>query len=103
MNVLARKTCAAAAISVFPPLLLIACSHAAKPVPPPVTLGFCGSNPQTMPDVVLVVCNTNDITARNLIWSDWESQPQPQRVRQRLICAPTRIAPAATIPRSLSK
>ena len=24
-----------------------------------------------MPDVVLVVCNTDDITARNLIWSDW--------------------------------
>lgn len=56
MNVLARKTCAAAAISMFPLLLLTACSHAAKPVPPPVTLGFCGSSPQTMPDVVLVVC-----------------------------------------------
>jgi hypothetical protein len=71
MNVLVRKTRAAAAISMFPLLLLIACGHAAKPVPPPVTLGFCGSNPQTMPNVVLVVCNTNDITARNLIWSDW--------------------------------
>ena len=39
--------------------------------PPPVTLGFCGSNPQVMPDVVLVVCNTNDITGRNLIWAGW--------------------------------
>lgn len=52
-------------------LLLTACSHAAKPVPPPVTLGFCGSNPQARPTVVLVVCNTDDITARNLVWSDW--------------------------------
>jgi hypothetical protein len=54
--------------------LLSACSHATKPVPPPlalVTLGFCGSNLQAMPDVVLVICNTNDITARNLIWSGW--------------------------------
>jgi hypothetical protein len=71
MNVLAGKTRAVLAISMFPLLLLTACSHATKPVPPPVTLGFCGSNPQMRPDVVLVVCNTDDITARNLVWSDW--------------------------------
>jgi hypothetical protein len=71
MNVLAGKIRAAAAISTLPLLLLAACSHATKPVPPPVTLGFCGSDQQTTPDVVLVVCNTDDITARNLIWSDW--------------------------------
>ncbi len=53
------------------PSLLTACGHAAKPVPPPVTLGFCGSNPEVRPDVVLVVCDTDDITARSLIWSDW--------------------------------
>jgi hypothetical protein len=53
------------------PLLLTACSHAAKPVPPSVMLGFCGSTLQVKPDVVLVVCNTNDITARNLTWSGW--------------------------------
>jgi hypothetical protein len=70
INVLAEKTPAVVATLMFL-LLLTACSHAAKPVPPPVTLGFCGSNPQVMPDVVLVVCNTDDITARNLIWSDW--------------------------------
>lgn len=71
MNVSAGKTRAIVAISMFPLLFLTACSHATKPVPPPVALGFCGSNPQVMPDVVLVVCNTDDITARNLIWADW--------------------------------
>jgi hypothetical protein len=69
--VLAGKTRAVVAIFMFPLLLLTACSHAAKPVPPLVTLGFCGSNPQVRPDVVLVVCNTDDITARNLMWLDW--------------------------------
>jgi hypothetical protein len=55
-----------------PLLLLVACSHAPRPAPPPlVTLGYCGSSPQVRPDVVLVVCNTNDITAENLTWSDW--------------------------------
>jgi len=70
-SVRAGKACAVVATLMF---LLSACSHATKPVPPPValvTLGFCGSNLQAMPDVVLVVCNTNDITARNLIWSGW--------------------------------
>jgi len=67
MNVLAGKTRAIVAISMFPLLLLTACSHVTKPVSPPVALGFCGSNPQVMPGVVLVVCNTDDITARNLI------------------------------------
>jgi hypothetical protein len=68
-----KKTAMAAAL--LPSLLLpVACSHAPEPVRspgPPVTLGYCGSNPQVRPDVVLVVCNTNDITAENLTWSDW--------------------------------
>jgi hypothetical protein len=64
-----------AAAALLVPLLLAACSHAAvKPSPPPVTLGYCGSNPQVMPDVVLVVCSTDDITAENLVWSDWGAQ-----------------------------
>jgi len=63
---------AVVAALMFPLLLLMACSHAApKPAPAPVTLGFCGGNPQVRPDVVLVVCDTDDITARNLAWSDW--------------------------------
>lgn len=71
MNLLAGKTPAVVVILMFPLLLLTACSHATKPVPPPVTLGFCGNNLQVRPDVVLVVCNTDDITAQKLIWSDW--------------------------------
>lgn len=61
---------AAVMVSLF---LLAGCGHAARtnPAPPPVTLGYCGSDPQVRPDVVLVVCDTNDITAENLTWSDW--------------------------------
>jgi hypothetical protein len=61
----------AVVVALMFPLLLTACSHAAKPVPPSVTLGFCGSSLQVKPDVVLVVCNTNDITASNLTWLGW--------------------------------
>ena len=50
--------------------LLAACSHAA-PGPPPVTMSYCGVSPQVRPDVVLVVCDTNDITARDLSWTAW--------------------------------
>ena len=70
MIVRAGKTTAVVAASISV-LLLTACSHAAKPVPPSVMLGFCGYALQVKPDVVLVVCNTNDITARNLTWSGW--------------------------------
>jgi hypothetical protein len=75
-NALARKTTGVrrAVTALMLPLLLAACSQAAKPVPPPVTLGFCGSSPEVMPDVVLVVCSTDDITATNLVWSDWGTQ-----------------------------
>jgi hypothetical protein len=55
-------------------LSLAACGHPAGPVPPgppPVTMAFCGGDAQVRPDVVLVVCNTNDITARNLTWTAW--------------------------------
>lgn len=71
MNVLASRTAAIAATLLVPLLLLVACSHASRPLPPPVTLSFCGYTPQVRPDVVLVVCNTGDITARNLVWSGW--------------------------------
>jgi len=63
------------AVALMLPLLLTACSHAAaRPALSPVTLGDCGGNPQVMPDVVLVVCATDDITAENLVWSDWGTQ-----------------------------
>ena len=51
----------------LPVLPLAACGHAAAPAPPPVTLSFCGNAPEPMPAVVQVVCNTGDITARNLV------------------------------------
>jgi hypothetical protein len=73
-GVLAYRTGVAVAAALLPLLLLTACSHAAqpaRPASPPVTLGYCGSNLQVRPDVVLVVCNTDDITAVNLVWSDW--------------------------------
>lgn len=51
--------------------LLAACGHAAAPAPPPVTLSYCGVSPQVRPDVVLVVCDTNDVSARDLTWTAW--------------------------------
>jgi hypothetical protein len=54
-------------------LFLAGCSHSAAPVPPAVTMSFCGSGPQPMPTVVEVICNTDDITARNLVWAAWGS------------------------------
>lgn len=71
-----KATAIVTALMVTLLMLVVACSHAAKPrpAPPPVTLGYCGSHPQVKPDVVLVVCNTNDITAENLTWSDWGTQ-----------------------------
>ena len=74
MSLPAGKTTAVVAALMSPLLLLVACSRAPRPQPPPpppVTLGYCGSSPQVRPDVVLVVCYTNDITAENLTWSDW--------------------------------
>jgi hypothetical protein len=69
---LAGKKRVIVAMLAFSLLFLTACSDAPSPVPPPpVMLGFCGSSPQVRPDVVTVVCNTDDITAKNLIWSDW--------------------------------
>jgi hypothetical protein len=71
MNVPASRTAAIAATLLVLLLLLAACSPAGRPVPPPVTLSFCGYAPQVRPDVVLVVCGTDDITAGNLVWSGW--------------------------------
>jgi hypothetical protein len=71
MNLSASRTAAIAATLLVPLLLLVACSHAGRPLPSPVTLSFCGFTPQVRPDVVLVVCGTDDITARNLVWSGW--------------------------------
>jgi hypothetical protein len=71
VNMLARAMRRAAVTALLPLLFLSACSHAAAPVSPPVTLSFCGSDPQMTPTVVEVICNTDDITARNLVWTAW--------------------------------
>ncbi len=62
---------AAVAAGLFPLLALTACSQAAAPGPPPVTMAFCGGGAQVQPDVVIVVCDTGDITARDLKWTAW--------------------------------
>jgi hypothetical protein len=51
--------------------LIAGCGGAAAPVRPAVTLSFCGNGPQPTPTVVQVVCNTDDITARDLAWTAW--------------------------------
>jgi hypothetical protein len=66
-----RRAAALTALTVLVLLLLSACGQAARPVPPPVTMSFCGGDPQVMPAVVLVVCDTNDIIAVDLRWAGW--------------------------------
>jgi hypothetical protein len=72
----AGRTVRAVAGAVLVALALAGCGHAAAkpappPGPPPVSLGYCGSDLQVRPDVVLVVCNTDDITAMDLAWTGW--------------------------------
>jgi hypothetical protein len=57
--------------------LLAACSHAATPAPAAVTMSYCGVSPQVKPGVVLVVCDTNDVTARDLTWRAWGAWGTP--------------------------
>lgn len=64
----------AAVAALFPVLCLVACAHAAAPVRPSVTMALCGGDPQAMPTVVQVICNTDDLTARNLVWTSWGKQ-----------------------------
>ena len=65
---LVRHAVAAALCSL---LLVAGCGHSGPPVPPAVTMSFCGGGPQAAPAVVEVICDTDDITARNLAWTDW--------------------------------
>ena len=67
----ARMMYRAANAALLSVLILAGCSHSAAPVPPAVTMSFCGSDPQPAPTVVEVICNTDDITARNLVWTAW--------------------------------
>jgi hypothetical protein len=65
-----------AAIGLLAAACIAGCSQSAAPAPAPpappaVTLAFCGGDAQPAPAVVDVVCNTDDITARNLRWTSW--------------------------------
>ncbi len=65
----ARMTRIAAAALLLP-LLLAACAQGGpRPAPAPVRLTTCGGAAQRQPSIVKVVCETDDITARNLRWS----------------------------------
>ena len=68
---LASTPRAAAVTALLSLLLLTACGQEARPAAPPVTMSFCGYSPQVRPDVVVVVCETADITARDLRWTAW--------------------------------
>ena len=68
---LASTPRAAAVTALLSLLLLTACGQEARPAAPPVTMSFCGYSPQVRPDVVVVVCETADITARDLKWTAW--------------------------------
>ncbi len=78
-------------------LFLAGCSHSAVPVPAAVTMSFCGSDPQPMPTVVEVICNTDDITARNLVWAAWGKPTATAKGMAVEICALTWIATPAPI------
>jgi hypothetical protein len=66
-----------AAIGLLAGPLIAGCGQPASTAPgpapstPSVTLAFCGGSGQPAPDVIDVVCNTDDITARNLHWTSW--------------------------------
>lgn len=68
---LARMTRMAAATLMLP-LLLTACAQGGpKGAPASVGLADCGGPAQRQPSLLQVVCETDDITARNLRWSGW--------------------------------
>jgi hypothetical protein len=51
--------------------VLAGCGSATRPAAPAVTLGFCGSQQQAEPDVIVIVCQNNDINAEDLTWTSW--------------------------------
>jgi hypothetical protein len=52
-----RASIAALFSVLFSVPFLAGCGHSAAPVPPAVTLSFCGGDPQPAPTVVEVICN----------------------------------------------
>ena len=74
MEISSRNTRAIVAVLCLPLLLLAACSRASESGPPPVRIGYCGLKPQVRPDVIVVTCTNDSITAINLKWSTWGNQ-----------------------------
>lgn len=70
MSVQARKTIALVS-ALAGALLLAACAGTQEPRSAQVKLGSCGAKLDIRPDVVQIVCNTDDITAVHLKWSSW--------------------------------
>lgn len=71
---LARTASAVVTATLLVPLLLLsACSHpaGAGTGATRVTVAYCGGSQQVKPTVINVICQTNDITARHLVWSSW--------------------------------
>jgi hypothetical protein len=62
---------ALAAVAMAVMLAVSACSHTTTSDRVPVTLALCGTSPAVAPDLIEVICNTDDITARDLTWSAW--------------------------------
>jgi hypothetical protein len=67
----ARMTRIAAAALMLS-LLLAACAQGGpRTTPASLRLTTCGGAAQRQPSIIQVVCQTDDITARNLHWSAW--------------------------------
>ncbi len=71
MKAPSRNTRAIVAFLCFPLLFLAACDGASESGPPPVRISYCGLKPQVRPEVIVVTCTNDSITAINLTWSAW--------------------------------
>lgn len=71
MKIPPRNTRAIAVAWCLPLLLLAACSRASESGPPPVGIGYCGLKPHVRPQVIVVTCTNDGITAIHLTWSAW--------------------------------
>jgi hypothetical protein len=61
-----------AAAALMLPVLLTACAQGGSTTTSAaVRLASCGGAAQRRPSIIQVVCQTDDITARNLHWSAW--------------------------------
>jgi hypothetical protein len=71
MNSPSRNARAVIAALSLPLLLLAACSRASESGPPTLRIGYCGYKPQVRPEIIVVTCSNDSITAIHLTWSEW--------------------------------